>query len=600
MGIETILILGVMAISAIVSYVLAEQAQDSAAALSDADSQTLGDINVTQQKEGVVVPVIYGSVTLAGNIMWWDAENVNDQFYRFKMWQAICMGEIYNKKTPKTSGDELLGYNTDYCVWIDQKPASFYNLQYALIPVAGDVMDLNVPAHQIQDGVDNVSPNAGLLISPPGLVYATRLKGIAHIFLGSYKDHITGKYINSPIELNQGVTNISTYKYFVKRKLSTPLPRIEIGRGNNPASIIYDLLNNNQYGGDIDAEHINADNFAEASHYFYSYNMGLCFIINKVVKIKDIISKIQEWTDSFLIKDENNKYAIKILKDTDAETPTAIITDEKMIKFTLRRKSWEETFNSFTANFKPVTQDSQDFAKILDPVGDIVWSESYLKNDEVRTLTLKNEANIYQTGNERNKIIDLTGFNREDAVNYRLSQIMKKESYPFANATLTTNLEYTYLKLGDVVTIDSDDYNICTPFRILGIGYQKIDSNMLEFDLLQMREIIANESYRNAANPRGTSLRAVTPPCLENLTFAPFDSISSPLSYHFINDNKSVVYWGSDQLVSGKLTYDTDYTVVDHNKIQLDETIFADEILFNAAGLLNIDVFEEGCPSIES
>ena len=52
--------------------------------------------------------------------------------------------------------------------------------------------------------------------------------------------------------------------------------------------------------------------------------------------------------------------------------------------------------------------------------------------------------------------------------------------------------------------------------------------------------------------------------------------------------------------MSGLLTYGTDYTVVDHNKIQLDTTIFADEIMFNANGLMNIDVYEAGCPSVES
>jgi len=597
MGIETILVLGVMAISAVVTLILAEQAKDAASAFSDADSQTLGDINVTQQTEGVVVPVIYGSVTLAGNILWWSAENVNDQYYRFRMWQSICMGEIYNKKTPKISEGELLGYRTDYTIWIDQKPSSNYNLKYALVPVNGNVMELSAPAHHLQSGVGNINPNYGALTF---LDYATRLKGIANIFLGSYKDGLTGHFYSGPIELDQGVTNAPVYKYFIRRKLTTPLPYGEINRGDNPAAIIYDLLNNNQYGGDIDAEHINVDNFAESSYYYALLDMGLSFIINRVIEIKNIILKIQEWTDCFLIKDENNKYAIKILKDTDADSPVAIITDKKMIKFVLRRKSWEETFNSFTANYKPAVQTSQSFAKFLDPVGDIIWSEDYVRNDDVKTLTLKNEANISQTGSERSKIIDLNAFTSTRAVSYRLNQIMKKESYPFANATLITNLEYVYLKPGDVITIDSDDYNISTPFRVLSIGYQKIDSNRLEFDLLQMREIIADENYSIAARSRGTSLRAITPPCLENLTFSPFSSISSPMSYKFINNDNSIVYWGVNQLVSGKLIHNVDYTVTDRNKIQLDEDIFADEIMFNANGLMNIDVFEDGCPSIES
>ena len=77
------------------------------------DPQKLNDFKPTMAREGAAVPIIYGRVRLAGNIIWWGnlkteeitqevesgkgAPNVPEgsQGYRYYVdcWQAICIGK---------------------------------------------------------------------------------------------------------------------------------------------------------------------------------------------------------------------------------------------------------------------------------------------------------------------------------------------------------------------------------------------------------------------------------------------------------------------------------------------------------------------------
>ena len=609
MSIGTIIVLGISAALGIVSLVLSAKAQDAASNLPSADRQTLGDMQITEQREGIVVPIVYGHATVTGSLIWWEAEKMNTgsnaMYYRYKCWQTICMGDIdttydYRYLTAVIGGVLWGSFKKTYInmsIMSDEKNADVnykelkqtFKVNFTTAWI-NDFLNSStqLPACEVINGTDTLDPKT--FNSFNTYPYATRLKGVTSILLGFYIEKITGHHITSPAALEPGVTQIPTFKFTVRR---TTLNKYDIDpgviyptRGSNPAAVYYDLLTNEQYGGDVDPSEIDDISFQDASTYFFSKDMTLNFAITQVTTLKEIILKLQEWTDSYLVKDTNNKYAIKILKETD--TPVTMIDiDDKQIEFTLRRKSWDDTYNCFTANYKPLQWKETVFFD-MQPVSIVVK-----KIEDVETITLKNEANIQLTGSERLKTVDLTCFSNREVASQRLTQIMKKESYPYANAILITNMEYYYLRVGDVVTIDSDSLNVSAPFRVININYQKIDENKLTFELLQMRELLTDVHYSNCSLPRGTDTRAQEPLFLENVTFPAFSSTSNKLSRDFIDDSKSVVHWGTGQLRSGRLEYGIDYTVVNHNKIKLDDVIYEDEIGFNGNGLLNIDVFED-------
>jgi hypothetical protein len=592
MSLGTVLFIAALGASLITSLVLNEQAKNAASAMSDADNITVSDFNTPQMTEGIVVPVVFGFGMVAGNLIWYEAIKENSgsaEFYKYKAWYTICMGEI-EEQTYEDAPD----VNT---FWVDGKPA-VYSIRYPFdqlinyhpdpgwVPMPNNILYLG--------GDDNEKPINSYIDGE----FATRLKGIAHCVIGSHKGTVPGITYVEPVSLPQGVTTIPEIKFSVERRPTVPF---NIGKhiyeGVNPAICIYDILTNKQWGGGIDSSEINLDGFSAAANHWGNLKFGLNFILNGSTTIKQIILKIQEWTDSFLVKDANDKYTIKLLLDTDAENPVATVTDNDIIKFSLRRKSWEETFNAFTANYQPIETTYKLFRP--DPNKPVAYY-NVKRNDKVRTATIKNEANIALTGSVRSKVIDLTALSRPVNISYRLNHIMKKESFPYANATLTTNLTYLFVKVGDVIILDLDEYSINAPFRVTSVNFKKISSNEVSFELIQMRELLINPHIERTNNVRGDFKFAELPSCFQTVTFPAHISISNKLSRPFVNDADSVVHFTPGQLTTGmgQLEYGVDYTVVNHRRIQLDETLFANEILFNESGNLSIDVYEKGCPEL--
>lgn len=592
MGIETVLVVGLAVVSLITSLVLGQQAKDAAASMSDADATTLGDINQPQMTEGVVIPVVFGYGLISGNLIWWDAFKQNlehAEYYKYKMWLVYCMGQIDTQDFSNGNSDGIRTF------WLDGKPAVYSILySYELLTAMGDTRDrwVEMPDNVIyRGGDDNKKPGISFFNEP----YATRLQGIANLLIGARLNELGG-FLNNPASLEQGVTNLPDIRQFVKRVPISPLVKIQTADGVNPASTIYEMLVDTQWGGAIPTTTINEDSFNAASIYFDDHKLYMNYILAGTRSIKDSILKIQEWTDTFLVKDINDQYSIKLLLDTDAENPAATVYDDDIIDFSLRRKSWEETFNAFTGNFKPIERIPEFFTRPDQTFGNYGLG----RNDNTRTATIKNEANIALTGSVRSKVVDLTCYSRVDSVSYRLNQIMKKESFPYATASLKVNLKFLFLRAGDVIVLDLDEYSINAPFRITSVNYDKLASNEISFELLQMRELLIDPYIESTSDLRGTYSTTSIPICLENLTFPAFTSLSTKLSYTFLNDADSIVHFSTGQLMSGRLEYGLDYTVVNHNRIQLDETIYANEILFNESGNMNIDVYEKDCPQRES
>ena len=559
------------AASFVYSLVASQQAKNAVLEVGSEDGLTLGDINVTQQSEGLVVPIAYGLNYICGNTIWWYAEKFgtspNEQ-YRVCIWQTVCMGKLQSDWSLMPSVDSKY---VAFGPAIYPNPATYW---WERFQKSFGHNDFGIPN-------PNVGPPADYLqYFPNNGAYATRLKGVAHVFI---------KFFELPI----GVTNIPTFKYWTIKLLETGLP-YENGHwsgsltfGNNPAAIIYDLLTNEQYGLGIDNSDINWDSFVAASNYFYEQYYELNFVINQSMPVRDIIIKIQDWVECFLIKDENDEYTLVYFQDSDADNPAATVTDNDIISFILSRKSWEDTFNSFTANYTNRYMPGSFVPSMM----------------EMKTATIKNEANISMTGSVRNKVIDLMAFTNLDGVRNRLNKIMKKESYPFASGTLTVNLKYSFLRRGDVITIDTDEYNFIGPFRILDININEIDKNQIDFELVQLRELIADDIVDPANRSEGVYGEASQVRCVASLSLPPNSNITNSFTTYIKEPSTLIVVWAAGQTLKGPLIYGTEFTITStimyglpFYSIVLDPVIFAEEIMMNTLGLLSIDVFESGCP----
>lgn len=633
MSVGYIIVMAVVAVAnLILNLVLAHRAKDAAAQMKDYSHQALADVTVTQQSEGLVVPILYGAGLLAGNLIWWKAGKINSEYYQYRMWLTMCMGDVevgwqyHLPVTDPVAYRKKSRYNK-FSIFVDNVGRFFGDITW-LMEAPGltahevshmskkvRIHRINSPMCYLQTGTNKQNVSNATPFPPYNMLTETGfsgypMKAITTLCVGLTDFHPYYMGIHTPAfacwnKLDQGVTTLPEIRLFLTRKFNaTEVSDVTllsyaniyaggIYTGNNPAVVYYDLLVNSTYGGNVSLSKINMQSFIDAAIYFDSIGYGINFVINAKTEIRNIVLKLQEWTNTFLSKDENDLYVIKILKDTDVNTPVATITDEEIILFPFRRGSWEETINCFIGTYFPViVGDKARFHFYWGGMLFFDWYENAYRNDYPATVSLKNEANIQLTGSEREKTIDLSCFSNVNAANHRLHQVMKQESFPMVNGSITLNLKYSFVKPGDVIIIDSTEYGMVTPWRVTSVDYKEIDSNQITLSVLQLGSQVTSAISANI-DQRGTSVRAVQPAGIETLIFNPFDSISQPMTYTFNDDTKIVVYWSTGQLMTGMLENGVDYTVVGHNKIQLDPLLFSDEIGFNTNGLMSVDVFED-------
>jgi hypothetical protein len=597
----TIIGLVLAAGSFVYSLVMSSKAKDAINNIPSKDG-SLGDFSHTEMKEGVVIPIIYGVQFVTGNLVFWKAETVNQEYYQFCVRQVVGMGKLELVRVFKEGvnpNDNSVSFPTGV------EDVNTYFSEHLMArtppPASNVISDLNYYDGATENGTvlsdfNTTANNRYKLKLPDNGNYFSKFKKIANFY-------------TEWLALPQGVTTIPTYRIIVRKRF-TDQNNTPIGTGNltgsgqvydfdkricgiNPAFVIYDLLTNAIYGLGISESKCNLVSFQNAATYFDSKKYGLNFTISSIAKVRDIINQIQLWVNCYLIKDDNDLYILKIFKESDADSPVATILDSDEVEFTLRRKSWDETYNAFTGNYTDCfVEDRPSHVGTLNRFFDA----GIYGDGSTRAVTIKNESNIALTGSIRHKMVDLTCFSSPHNASTRLQEIMLQESYPFATADLTTDLSFAHLRLGDVIRRDSDEYNISALFRIIDIDISQLDSNKLKFTLTQVKETLSDSHVVTQGGTQGEQTRSAPPPGIENVVFNPYEPVSEPLQATIYNKENIVAVWGTGQLQSGYLQYGTDFTIDSQNRVHLDEILFADDISNNSTGLMNIDIYEKDLP----
>lgn len=399
---------------------------------------SLADFQVTQSNEGQPVPIVYGTVDIPGNIIFYGnlqtkkikqkaggkgggSKKVTTGYqYFLDMWQTICMGkvELVDTYMEQDTGKEV---SSSYSIW--------------------------------NDGTMNTYPN---ISDCPQLQYSSRLPGIAHIF---WKKFYVG----------ENRTYVPTVTFRVRRILTTGISNENMSNGSNPAAAVYDLLTN--YGGILGSD-INMQNFNDMATYYKNQGYGINYTISSTTKLKDAIDKILEFVDSFLDYDEDGKIVIKSY-GIDA-TSVATIEDE-FEEFSFSKPSFNTIPNHFITNF--------------------------VEGGVVKSYVLENQATKYYAGRTITSQVDLTLFSDRNVVIKRLTEIMKRESYPRIMLSVKVPIKYSFLNIHDVVTVKNNTIGFAGDFRVTSISEPKIDENTIELSLLQNTDILFDDTYVDPTIP---------------------------------------------------------------------------------------------------
>ena len=441
--------------------------------MTDMQPNTMDAFQVTKVSEGVVTPVIFGRARITGNILWYgnlrstpnyqtqvsevqdgkSTKTVTQEYiasyrYYLSMWQLLCEGEA-----------------SYISAWVNDKEQE--------LPVVG--------GYGFASGVDNhlVDVQSNEFIKP--------LEGLSWIYMHSQL-------------LGTNTTQVQTLHYLIERIPTTIFSGNKtIANGINPAYIVYCLLIN---AGAIPAQ-INIPSFVDAAIYWESKGYGLNVTFTAQTTLRSQIKQVLSYVGGYFGEDSENKFRIKAFDPSEAAVDT--LTKSDFISFQLARKSWDDTFNTFTGNY--IDEDMQ-----------------YTK----RTVSAVNVANLNLQGYTKPMSVDLTAFRDRPSAEKRIWEIMKEQSYPAANVSFTTFLDKAELEIGSVVTIAHSDYGLgATYYRIIAKSMGLIDENKLSFTATQVVERIFDGNY--VATTGGEWIEPATAPQApdhQRVFEMPFNSIS--------------------------------------------------------------------------
>ncbi len=400
----------------------------------DMSPNTLDSFQMTSTQEGKVVPLVFGKVRINSNLLWY--------------------GNLESEEQTEDAGGKGGGggdITTGYKYWMDlwHGLCEGPNVTLENVYVQDKLKGLSsLGAYTFNDGSGSYFP------TQPGDL-AAPLNPVAHVFLDRYY-------------LGENVSNVPTLHFIVERLGQAPISNANIsGKGVNPASIIYELFTRAGASfGDFDTTALQS-----AANYWNSKGYGMNISFSKQEELRNMIKRVFTYVDGAVYFNEEDKIVVKAFRSSD--TSVATIDEDKFNTFQFVRRTWDDVYTDFRANF---VDEDDDFTK--------------------RTIRVRNSAVHALIGYEKQKTVDLEAFRGVDTASKRLWEIMKQMSYPEAQITCKLGIEYSGLNVGDIVTVNHSDYGISgMEFRVWEKDMSEVDSNEIGFRFNQFIENLFDANY---------------------------------------------------------------------------------------------------------
>jgi hypothetical protein len=435
---------------------------------SDMAPNTLDSFKLTMAEEGSVVPLVFGTARLSSNILWY--------------------GDLITKEVTEsvdTGGKGSDGGSQDVTVGYDYWLSLWYGI--CIGPVAALVGTYNNDAYNPGGlaGAESSTFNLGYEDEYPTEVgeYSSKINPVCHMFLKNFY-------------LGRNVSTVPTIHWVVTRNAISALSNGFDSDGSNPAAVIYNLLTM----AGVPSNLIETTSFQDACNYWNLEYCNINIVFSKQIELRKAINRVFTYVDGNIRQDSLGRFELKPWRRDDTYD-VEIVDKTEFKKFTFTRKTWDDCYTDFRANY-------------------IDKDQHYTK----RTVRVINTAVQQIIGYSRQITIDLTAFIDVGYASKRLWELARKMSYPIASVSCIVSLKYSSYREGDIVRINHADYGISDmDFRIIKVELGGADSNEINWELEQFIESIFDANYSTAG---GTSW--TTP---DNSPVAPYDADVFELPY---------------------------------------------------------------------
>ena len=421
----------------------------------------LDDFNITRASEGSVYPIVFGKVKISGNIVWY--------------------GNLIVKEQTEESGgkgggseDVTTGYHYYLDCWqtICRGPARVLgiykdNKQFITTELnptwsgymaeEGDGRQTTVMTINKGNGVSNFSVD---------LTYFAPLPKVCSILAKKTYCGFTTTY--------------PTFHFVVE--CNYPCLWSNPSNGWNAANAIYFMLTD----AGVKPSDIDTASFGNAATYWYNKGYGINMVIGGQGRLREKIEQILAPLGGFYFESGGKHY---INPANPYEAAYTTITDD-FRKFVISRRSWEDTVNDLKATF---TEESKDFTE--------------------RTAVVQNSASVNMLGKKYTKTYDLTLFRTLGATQKRIAELIKSESYPYAEVEFTTSLKYFNITEGVIVNLTNTEIGVSNMgVRVVKKSLDNIDSNEIIFTGVQVAETLFDDKWVDIGTGSSNWAREVLPP----------------------------------------------------------------------------------------
>ena len=173
--------------------------------------------------------------------------------------------------------------------------------------------------------------------------------------------------------------------------------------------------------------------FNSAATYWNNKGYGINMVIGSQGKVRDTIEKILAPLGGFYFELAGKHY----ISPADPYESVYTTVEDEFKKFAISRRSWEDTINDIKATF---VEEGKDFTE--------------------RTAVVQNPASINMLGKKLTKTYDLTLFRSLGATQKRLAELIKNESYPYAEVEFTTSLRHFNITEGKIINLVNSQLGI--------------------------------------------------------------------------------------------------------------------------------------------
>ncbi|MFR3457210.1 MAG: phage tail protein [Bilophila wadsworthia] len=401
---------------------------------ADMAPANLDAFRLTTAEEGTVIPRVFGTVRLPGNLLYYGNLSSEPEYE-----ETTVGGKGGKKKKQKV----LQGYHYRMDVWqgIGMGPLE-------LVGVYQDDRLLTEQGGAISCAEQVWNNGTGAFYPAQAGPYASRLPGVSHIWLRQFY-------------LGFNVSMMPTLHYVVRFCGDIPLEHAILSNGVNPAAIILQLL--------LDAgaswSSIDKPSFSAAASFWAQKGYGLNIVFSRQKPVRDHIMQVLGAVGGWLIERADGTLSLRA-PDPDV-APSATLGEGDFLEgsFSFKRAAWDTTWNDLSGKFTDAAQD---------------YSE--------RAVTANNAASIQLLGLRRKKSVDLTAFTDRSAAQRRIEELRDVESYPAASFSFDVSRDYAHIEQGQILEITHPRFGLSgVRVRVLEVVRGNLSENRIS---IQARQVV--------------------------------------------------------------------------------------------------------------